>query len=99
MAAKRTINRRLVDKGITPFGGENLPFFLMIAHIRVHTKSQERDNNIQIVIWSSVSKHLGQQAICKRNGIKISDYLANLHIAFKLVKRIRTTDSFSPFFG
>lgn len=49
----------LVDKCITPFSGENL-LFLMVTHIGVHTKGQERDNNIQIIVWSSVSKHLCQ---------------------------------------
>lgn len=46
LAAKRTINRRLVDKCITPFSGENLSLFLMIAHVGIHAKSQKRDNNI-----------------------------------------------------
>lgn len=95
LAAERTVHRRLVDEGVAPLSGEDLPLLLVVAHVGVHAEGQQGDDDIQIVVRPGVIEHLCQQALCEGGGggDQIHDYL---HTACKL-KRVRIGSSSTLF--
>ena len=64
MVAKGTVDRGLMNEGIAPLGGEDLPFFLVVANVGVGAKRQQGDDHVQVVVWSNVVEHLGHQTFC-----------------------------------
>lgn len=47
-----------------PLSGKNLPLLLVVADVGVDPKSQQGDDNIQVVIRASVVKRLSHQTFC-----------------------------------
>lgn len=77
-----------MDEGISALCGEDLPLLLVVTHIGVHTKGQERDDDVQVIIWSGVCEYLCQQAVCKEEWGNIRHCLSSprsAHTLFCLV--------------
>ena len=53
-----------MDERVVPLSGKNLPLLLVVADVGVDPKSKQGDDNIQIIIWSSVVKRLSHQTFC-----------------------------------
>ena len=64
MVAKGTVDRGLMNEGIAPLGGEDLPFLLVVANVGIGAKRQQGDDHVQVVVWSNVVEHLGHQTFC-----------------------------------
>ncbi len=52
MAAEGAVNGRFVDEGVASLRGQDLPLLFVVADIGVRAEGEQRNHNVQIVVWS-----------------------------------------------
>lgn len=65
LIGERAVNRRLVDKCVSTFGGQYFPLFFVVTDVGVGAIGQQGDHHVQIIVWPHVVEHLVHQALCR----------------------------------